>query len=101
MQHHDRGLAIAAGPWGYGVRKMMGARAKQRGDHGKLTYVVSALGKTVVWAGGNGFSLEAKADGDGAPRQPSGSDEGWNRGGAAWRSFSGSWLGARGCELEW
>jgi hypothetical protein len=34
---HDRGFAGAARTGGYGAWKMMGAGAKQRGDHGRLT----------------------------------------------------------------
>jgi hypothetical protein len=64
-------MAVLQGPRrsssarGYGARETMGARANQRGDHGRLTYAVDALGKAVVRAGGDGFSLQVEADGGG------------------------------------
>jgi hypothetical protein len=53
---------------GYRAQETMGAGANQRGDHGRLTKAVGALGKVVVRAGGDGFSLQVEADGGGAPQ---------------------------------
>jgi hypothetical protein len=63
-----RGIAGAAHLGGYGAWKMMGAGAKQRGDHDGLTKLVDFLMKAVVRAEGDGFSLQVEADGSGAPR---------------------------------